>query len=122
MSGYPRERNEYCQCQSTATHRFSPIGAPRFCALGERMSIRAAHRAGFEPVSHSFGGQLAIQPTYQSFPREGATRRLAPLLPSSIEFNFVWRSPDLSVVQQYWSEREDSNLRPPRPERGALPG
>jgi hypothetical protein len=21
-----------------------------------------------------------------------------------------------------WSEREDSNLRPPRPERGALPG
>jgi hypothetical protein len=23
---------------------------------------------------------------------------------------------------KYWSERQDLNLRPPRPERGALPG
>ncbi len=26
------------------------------------------------------------------------------------------------ISAKYWSEREDLNLRPPRPERGALPG
>ncbi len=26
------------------------------------------------------------------------------------------------MLETYWSGRQDSNLRPPRPERGALPG
>src|SRR5207302_6980699 len=32
-----------------------------------------------------------------------------------------WRKPWRIWTGKYWSEWQDSNLRPPRPERGALP-
>src|ERR1700716_598233 len=44
---------------------------------------------------------------------------------SSQSVNFGFRSPYLAprstMLWEYWSEWQDLNLRPPRPERGALP-
>jgi hypothetical protein len=103
------------------------VGRDRRNALSAKAPTTA--RSGVS-ASAEFGRSM-IQ--YNPCRVRGARKSSAVIDPDELEvasdhreaaaprFRSPYQAPQLTLMQKSWSEWQDLNLRPPRPERGALP-